>query len=189
MSAAASEDTEAKKLPHFETQADDEEVVVFSRAHFFTNFWWIVLTAILILIPPALKLVFTGDNTFKGFNLTASTQLILIVSWYLFVFAFAFQRFLVWFFNVYIVTNKRIVDVDFFNLFYKQISSTTIDNIQDVTQKRGGVAQLLFNYGDLVIETAGENPSFEFTAIPNPNLVQKTIINLLSQKRKRGGLN
>jgi len=121
--------------------------------------------------------------------LTASTQLILIVSWYLFVFAFAFQRFLVWFFNVYIVTNKRIVDVDFFNLFYKQISSTTIDNIQDVTQKRGGVAQLLFNYGDLVIETAGENPSFEFTAIPNPNLVQKTIINLLSQKRKRGGLN
>ena len=174
-----------KQFPHFETQSADEEVIVFSRAHFFTNVWWIVLVIILLLIPSALKLVEFKDNPFD-LALSAGSQFILTLAWYLFVISFAFQRFLLWFFNIYIITNKRVVDIDFYHLFYKEISSTTISHVQDVTHRRGGVAQLLFDYGDLFIQTAGTTPNFEFHAIPKPGLVQKKLIALLKGVKMMG---
>src|SRR3989344_3221027 len=169
-----------KQFPHFETQSADEQVIVFSRAHFFTNLWWIVLVIILFLIPSALKLVEFKDNPFN-ITLSAKSQFLLTASWYLFVASFAFQRFLLWFFNIYIITNKRVVDIDFSHLFYKEISSTTIAHVQDVTHRRGGIAQLIFDYGDLFIQTAGAVPNIEFLSIPKPGLVQKKIISLLKQ--------
>ena len=52
-------------------------------------------------------------------------------------------------FNVYIVTDERIIDIDFYNLIYKEVSDANIDKIQDVTYKMGGVVRTLFNYGDV----------------------------------------
>lgn len=168
-----------KHLLHFETQTLNEEVIILERAHFFTNAWWIILLIIFILIPPILKLVPLEGGVPFDFNLSRDTQLVVTLSWYLFVFAFALQRFLLWYFNVYIITNKRVVDIDFFNLFYKQISSTIIANIQDVTYRRGGVAQLFLNYGDVFIQTAGTNPNFDFHLVAKPNKISKKLINIL----------
>ncbi|MEX0617215.1 MAG: hypothetical protein WD231_05480 [Candidatus Woykebacteria bacterium] len=174
--------TNSTKFPHFETQSLDEEVIVFERAHFFTNVGWTILVVVLILVPPALKLIPFGNNSPINISLSQTTQFVLTLSWYLFVVAYAFQRFLLWFFNVYIVTTKRVVDIDFFNLFYKQISSTTLDDIQDVTHTRGGVAQLIFDYGNVFIQTAGTITNFEFDSIAKPNEIQKKVINLLTKK-------
>ena len=177
-----------KHLPHFETQTLDEEVIIFERAHFFTNVWWITLVVIFVLVPPILKLLPLENGVTFDLSLSIGTQFILTLSWYLFVAAFAFQRFLLWHFNIYIVTNKRVVDIDFFNLFYKQISSTVTSNIQDVTHRRGGVAQLFFNYGDVFVQTAGTNPNFEFHLVGSPNKISKKIISLL-HRHKSGHLN
>ena len=180
--------TSEKHLPHFETQTLDEEVIILERAHFFTNVWWIILVIIFIFIPPVLKLVPLEGGIPFDFSLSGDTQFILTLSWYLFVFAYAFQRFLRWYFNIYIVTNKRVVDIDFVNLFYKQISSTIISNIQDVTHRRGGVAQLFLNYGDVFIQTAGTNPNFEFHLVGNPNRISKKLISILHlHKSGHGG--
>lgn len=174
---------ETKHLPNFETQILDEEIEIFARAHFFTNAWWIVLVMIFITIPPILKVISFGDSPFD-LSISLDSQLILTLSWYLFVAAYAFQKFLLWYFNVYIVTNKRVVDIDFFNLFYKRISSTTISNIQDVRHIRGGVAQLLFNYGNVFVQTAGPTEHFDFIGVAKPNLVQKKIVKLIHDYRK-----
>lgn len=174
--------TNSSKFPHFETQNLDEEVIVFERAHFFTNVWLIIIVVILILVPPALELIPFGNNSPITISLSQETQFVLTLSWYLFVVAYALQRFLLWYFNIYVITTKRVVDIDFFNLFYKQISSTTLDDIQDVTHTRGGVAQLIFDYGNVFIQTAGTVTNFEFHAIAKPNEIQKKLINLLTKK-------
>jgi uncharacterized membrane protein YdbT with pleckstrin-like domain len=168
---------------HFETQEKNETVLYLMRRHWVTNLGWLSLGTIMLLLP--LVLVVSGDYLTKelGIEVSANYQIAAFLIWYLFSFGFLLENFLTWYFNVYIVTDKRLVDVDFFGLFYKQISECQLEKIQDVTHRMGGVAQIMFHYGDVLIQTAGVNDYFEFEVVPNPGFVQKKIIELIEKKQ------
>jgi uncharacterized membrane protein YdbT with pleckstrin-like domain len=95
--------------------------------------------------------------------------------WYLATFGFALSSFIGWFFNIYIVTNERIVDIDFFYLLYKKFSQAELTKIQDINYTSGGLLAAMFNFGDVVVETAGEAPNIDFELIPFPEKVVETI--------------
>lgn len=160
----------------FETQERDEQVVAFLRMHLITNVPWLFLTLLFILAPLVLRFFPLID--FLPFRF----QLMSIIMWYLLVTAFVFEKFLAWVFNVYIITDERIVDIDFHNLLYKEVSETKIDKIQDVTFKMGGVIRTIFNYGDVLIQTAGTELKFEFHAVPKPDQVTKILQELRTQE-------
>ncbi len=107
--------------------------------------------------------------------------------WYLFTFGFILMNFLRWFFNIYIVTNQRVVDVDFIHLLYKEFSEARLEKVQDLSYKTGGIFAAFFNYGDVEIQTAAELPNFEFDAVPRPESVIQTISELV-EKVKEGGV-
>jgi membrane protein YdbS with pleckstrin-like domain len=162
----------------FETKEREEKVVLLLRKHPATNIRWL-LTAFLMVIAPAL-LAFFPILDF----LPASYQTIVVLGWYLIVSAYVLENFLSWFFNVYIVTDERIVDIDFYNLIYKEVSDANINRIQDVTYKMGGVVRTVFNYGDVVIQTASEVPNFDFLAVPKPDRVVKILQELRIEEEK-----
>src|SRR3989344_6082358 len=115
-------------VPHpegikFETQADDEKIVLFMRKHVITNLSWLLITIILLLLPPLLFSGVIGFSFVELLSLSPQTVVAIILAWYLFVFGYAFEHFIVWYFNFYLVTNRRVVDVDFFHLLYKAISA------------------------------------------------------------------
>lgn len=153
----------------FATQDPEERVILLLRRHPITNLRWIIIALILIIAP--LFLVTFPIIEF----LPIRFQIIAVVSWYLITLAFIFEEFLSWFFNVYIVTDERIVDVDFVNLVYREITDANIDQIQDVTAQMGGAIRTVFNYGDVVIQTAAEIPQIEFDAVPNPDRVSRIL--------------
>jgi membrane protein YdbS with pleckstrin-like domain len=76
------------------------------------------------------------------------------------------------------VTDERVVDVDFLNLIYREITDANIDKIQDVTVQVGGVTEALFNYGNVLIQTASELPLIEFDNVPRPDKVSRILRNL-----------
>ena len=98
--------------------------------------------------------------------------------------AYILESFLTWFFNVYIVTDERIIDIDFYNLIYKEVSDANIDKIQDVTYKMGGVIRTLFNYGDVLIQTASEVPNFDFLAVPKPDMIARVLQDLRMEEQQ-----
>lgn len=151
----------------FETRSQDEKIVLLLRAHPITNLKWIIITLLMLSVPAILG--------FIGFfaSLPGGIDLIITLSWYLFTMAYALEHFLSWYFNVYLVTTLRVVDVDFYNLIYKQVSDADLDKIQDVTYNMGGVIRTIFNYGDVLVQTAAEVTQFEFAAVPNPDKVVK----------------
>jgi hypothetical protein len=153
----------------FESQEDKEKVVLFLRQHPAVNTGWIAITVLMILVPSFLKL-FSILSFLPG-----NFQLIAILIWYLVTFAFALEKFLSWYFNIFIVTDRRVVDIDFHNLIYKEVSDADIDKVQDVTYSMGGVTRAIFNYGDVLIQTAAERMEFKFEAVPNPDRVAKII--------------
>ncbi len=156
----------------FETQEELEKVLLLLRRHVITNAPWILTAIVLVIIP-----FFYSFFPFLDF-LPARYFPFLIVGWYLLIVGFVFEKFLLWFYNIYIVTDERIIDVDFYHILYKVISDAKIDKIQDVSYEQKGIFQAFFNYGDILIQTAAEKTQFVFESIPNPDEVV-TVINFL----------
>ena len=162
----------------FETQEAKEKVLLLTRKHPITNVPWIVAMLMMCLAP--LFVFALIDLTFAPF----SFRLILTISWYLLTFAYGFERFLSWFFNVNSITDERIIDINFPNILYRDISQTKIDQIQDTSIKVGGFIRSLFNYGDVLIQTAGAVPEIEFLAVPYPGKIVQILNQLLLEEEQ-----
>lgn len=163
----------------------DEKILYVLRASQLTNIPWILLTALFASIPTLLGpaiLEFIHQN---APSLVSGKILFSItVFWYLFTFSYFFQSFLNWFFNVYVITNKKILDMDFRGVLYKHISETTLDNIEDMTSQVSGTLGVVFNIGDVYIQTAGEVPEFDFENLDDPAKVRDILADLVLVYKK-----
>ena len=162
----------------FETQDQHEKVVLLLRQHPIVNIPWILIAGVLIFAPLVL-----GSFPLIDF-LPERFQFISIIIWYLVVTAFVIESFLSWFFNIYILTDERIVDIDFHNLIYKEVSDAKISNIQEVNHSVGGVVGTVFNFGDIKIQTAGAVPTFDFLNVANPARVVRIIGELRQEEEQ-----
>ncbi len=162
----------------FENQMIEEKVILLLRRHWVTNLRWIGLIILMAFAPLFLR-------TLPPFGwLPFQFRLVLVLMWYLFVLAFALEEFFSWFFSVNIITDERIVDIDFISLIYKRVSDAEIVNIEDVTYKMGGVGGTMLNYGTIYVQTAAETREFEFESIPRPALVAKVLQRLRLEEKQ-----
>ncbi len=162
----------------FETQDRQEKIVLLLRRHVITNLSWIFVSGFLSILPVFL-LIFPDLHDFPMRYVT-----VFVVMWYLFVTAYVFEHFLSWYYNVYIITDERIVDVDFHSLLYKEVSQAKIDNIQDVTFVMGGVVRAMLNFGTVYIQTAGEKLEFDFEDVPHPDRIAKILNELMLEEEQ-----
>lgn len=154
---------------HFINRDPQEKVLLLLRKHPITNVHWVLISFLMIISFPFAEIVTPIQY------LPDSYQLVMQLVWYLFVFAIILEGFLGWFFNVNLVTDERIIEVDFVNLIYREITDADIDDIQDVTVQIGGAIRTFFNYGDLIIQTASEVPRIVFESIPKPDDAAKVL--------------
>jgi hypothetical protein len=166
------------KVFNFDGQNEDEEILLVLRRHWFTNLHWIFLAFVMLIGPFFLKYVPLLDS------FPSKYQFVFILFWYLLTFAITFEHFLSWYFNVFIITEERVIDIDFYNLLDKKYSEAEIAMIQDVTSKQGGVSQTVFDYGDVLIQTAAEIPMIRIELIPNPNLVVQILQQMRGEERQ-----
>lgn len=162
----------------FDTQDDGEKIVLLLRAHPITNIPWILAACLLALAPSILTLA-----PFLSF-LPGNFQFVVLLMWYLIVAAFVIESFLGWFFNIYIVTDERVVDIDFINLIYKEDSHANLEDVQEIKASVGGVVGTMFNFGNVSMQTAGAHPTIEFGNVGDPASVVK-ITRQLQEDRKK----
>lgn len=161
-----------------ETQEKDEKIVLFLRRHIITNLSWLILVLVLVIIPIFAFGLFSFETIPPAYRLMG------VIFWYLLTFAFGLERFISWFFNVNIITDERIIDVNFPSILYKDISETKIDRVQDVTCKTGGFIRNFLNYGDVLIQTAGALPEICFEAVPYPSRVAEVLNELILEEEQ-----
>jgi hypothetical protein len=77
--------------------------------------------------------------------------------------------------DVWILTNKRIVEIELKKLFDIQVSTLELKDIEDITVRNEGFFANYFNYGLLEVQTAGTNREFFAEKILDPGNVQKII--------------
>lgn len=157
----------------FDIQDTGEEVILFLRAHPITQLYWIVngliLSILLIVLNFIFPTIFTPQQIF-----------FINIAGIFFIGAYLWANFLTYFFNVGIVTNKRVIDIDFHAIIYKETTEADLGKIEDITAKSGGYFASLFNFGDVFIQTAGTEVNIEFLKIPRPSEVVNIINHLAS---------
>ena len=156
----------------FETQHISEQVILVLRAHPITQLPWIINSLVLITV------LFFLNFLFLNFLSTSQTVFVNIFG-FAFIFAYIWFNFLSWFFNVGIITNERIIDIDFHMVIYKEVTETQLSKIEDVTAKSGGFFASVFNYGNIFVQTAGTEVNIEFHNVPKPSEVTKIINSLV----------
>jgi len=124
-------------------------------------------------------LSFIDVNIFPERFITAT-----VILWYLLTLGIGINSFLSWFYNLSIITDERIIDVDFVNLIYKNVSAAKIDKVEDVTVKTSGAIRNILDYGTVNIQTAAEKTEFEFTDVPHPQQIAKLINELMLEEEQ-----
>jgi len=157
----------------FESQRQGEKVYLVLRAHPITQIPWIINAVLFFFLIMII-------NQFLPTILSSVQILFLNLFGLALIFAYVWFNFLSWFFNVGIVTNERVIDMDFGSVIYRETTETTLGKIEDLTNKSGGFLASFIDYGNVFIQTAGTEANIEFLKIPHPSTVVRIINDLIN---------
>jgi uncharacterized membrane protein YdbT with pleckstrin-like domain len=157
----------------FDGQEKDEKVLMVVRKHPFIVIMRLLSVVLLCLIPLILGGFFTPY--FIQSNLIG---LFLFVSslWYLAMWQLAFYMLTMFTLDIWIVTNKRIIDSTQQGFFNRTVSELYLSKVQDMSVHTDGLIETLLRFGNIEVQTAGTENKFKFSAIPHPEKVKDTIM-------------
>lgn len=161
----------------FEAQDPDEKILLLLRAHPITNLPWIILAFALFFFPFFIPRIL--PLTGLSFNLIPQTfQLVFLIINYLLVLIIIFEGFLNWYFNATLITNEKIVDIDFEHLLYKGVDLAPLPKIEEADSVTAGILGTIFNFGNVSVQTAGAKVAIEMKNVPHAAQVADMILDL-----------
>lgn len=168
---------------HFQGQRESEIVLRVVHRHWFdiaTHFFVIILFVAMLFgslsLIPFLYPEALGTEMFR-FVLFIQNSLILLVWLY------AFLIWIDYFFDVWIITNERVINIEQKGLFVRAVSELKFSRIQDVTSEVSGMIPTILNFGDVKVQTASEEDYFLFRRVPDPYHVKDVIMERLRTER------
>ncbi|NUM25321.1 MAG: PH domain-containing protein [Candidatus Buchananbacteria bacterium] len=87
---------------------------------------------------------------------------------------------LIWYWQILVITNQRVIDVDRPGLFQKIVSETDLTNVQDVVYKSRGLVQILAKIGTIKIKLADQT-TIEVQGVSKPRVIQQLILRLKAE--------
>ncbi len=160
-------------IPH---KVDDEEIILVVRRHtiIFTlhMLFWIMLAVAPIIIYFIIQWF---DLEVEISIIVLNIGIFVASIYYLYILLFGFHAFVDYYLDIWLVTNKRILNMEQHGLFGRTVSELYLSKIQDVTYDISGFLETVFNYGNIHIQTAGESQRFNFEEVPNPQDIAQKI--------------
>ncbi|HCB56309.1 MAG: hypothetical protein UU08_C0026G0003 [Candidatus Uhrbacteria bacterium GW2011_GWE2_40_58] len=173
-------------LEQLPNQRTNERMVLFIRRHWIAPFQIFGIFIILLLLPVAIGYLFY-DNFVIWMQQDVFGPLIslIVIMYFLCVWLFSFIEFTDYYLDTWIVTTERIINIEQKGLFNRTASELQLEAVQDVTSDVEGVFRTIFDYGDVIIQTAGELKHFHFKEIPHPEDIKERIIHIVDQDREQ----
>jgi len=172
-------------IHHLPNHLPGEQVELIVRRDVFILFKRVLMLLLLIILPLGAfyLLVFSRPDYLHDQTIYA----ILMLSgsaYYLFLWTFFFFMFVDYYLDVWIVTNRRIIDIQQKGFFARVVAEQKLFRVQDVTSEVKGILPSIFKYGNVYIQTAGEVERFFFQEVPEPDQVRQKIISLVERNKK-----
>ncbi|OIP59104.1 MAG: hypothetical protein COZ29_01680 [Candidatus Moranbacteria bacterium CG_4_10_14_3_um_filter_45_9] len=163
---------------HFASQREGEEVIRVIHRHWFnilSRFLLILLFSFLLIGSLVVFLLLFPDI----FSISGKKFFIFMENtFFIFVWLFGFLTWIDYYFDIWIITNQRIVNIEQKGLFDRHISELNFSRIQDVTTTVEGIIPTVLNFGDVSVQTASEQERFLFRMVPDPYKIKDTIMKI-----------
>ena len=156
----------------------DEKIVVVIRKH------WLVFileafVIVLAIVAPLIAAVFVPSSLLVSLAQIGVSGDLLLFAYVIFVLVLWMFLFILWttyFLDAWVVTNRRVIDIDQKTLFYRETTTLMLEKIQDVTVEVQGILATLFGYGKLTLHTAGDGEDIVINFAAHPQYAKDRII-------------
>lgn len=100
-----------------------------------------------------------------------------------------------WIFHNYylslgVITSERVIDIDQTGIFRREVNEMSLGTLEDASYKQNGLLANMFNFGNVILQTAGESNvegqmnGVVFKNVPDPRSVVKTISQMQQQEEQ-----
>lgn len=160
----------------------DEYIIFEVRKHWFT----LIVPGIFLLLAALAPIVVYAVFSALPFDVESENSLMVLFlfsysMWILALWVIAFVIWTDYYLDVWIVTNKNLIDVEQQGIFHREIATTRLNRIQDINTEVRGIFQTFLNFGDITIQNAGTNEQFTIRGIENPVNIRENIEKAISQ--------
>jgi len=162
---------------HFKELEKNEEIIKIIHRHWFDILKQFSISFILIFI--LISVLFTLPSFFQ-FDSPEEYKILLFIEsgFAIFIWIYMFLIGIDYYFDVWVLTTNRIINVEQKGLFLRHVSELKLVKIQDVTTEVEGFLPTMFNYGDVHIQTAAEQVRFIFRSVPDPYRIKSEIMKM-----------
>ncbi|HEY4515040.1 MAG TPA: PH domain-containing protein [Candidatus Paceibacterota bacterium] len=152
-----------------------ENIVLICRKH------WIVYTLngfalfLMFLLPYGIYRLLNLSSVLELTGKYYYLAMFFYVAWFLLLWTYFFITWTNIYLDEWIITDKRIIDIEQQSLFHRSVSDFRIENIQNITVREQGFVANMLGYGSIHVETAGEKENLSFETLPRPYKVRDMI--------------
>ncbi|MFA6105671.1 MAG: PH domain-containing protein [Patescibacteria group bacterium] len=172
-------------LSTFIHQKTYEKIVYKLRKHPIITVPSLLFFGVLLLLPTVFYWFAAHNfaNIFENEILIVCLTLLAGI-YYLAAGLFYFTYFVNFYLDLLVITNDRLLHIEQEGVFSRTISEVDLYKIQDITSTINGFIPSLFDFGDLLIQTAGAVEKFMITNVPDPEHLRQHILDLAEEDRK-----
>jgi len=175
-----------KSVLGFNDFQDQERVVAIVRHHWWVLFREVFVLAILFVLPfflIPLVFMFAIQGGTVPASIPGGVVLFFAAAWALIMWNLIFARWTDYYYDIWIITNWRVIDIDQRGFFNRQVATLlTLDHIEDIETTTNGIIGSFLNFGHVQIETAAAEREFNIDDVPNPTGVDEMIRNAQQEK-------
>jgi uncharacterized membrane protein YdbT with pleckstrin-like domain len=162
-----------------------EQLIKIYRRHPLTLFGLYIGIFVTFVIPISIYVFVRGMNIDLFGSEAGLTIFVLFISAFLlFALLFVFIEFLDYWLDIWILTNRRIINIEHTGLFTRVRSEVRLYRVQDVTSELHGFMRHVFNYGMVYAQTAGGTHRFTFEDVSEPKEAAKIILQLCERDQR-----
>lgn len=156
--------------------AEEGKIVIFVRKHWAAFLGQMILICFLTLFPLLLFITLYLRDPHIYTGLFRNFWVLGLSTYYLIILTFSFTAWLTFYYDIYIITTDSIIDISQQGFFGRKISQLSLLRIQDTSSNIQGFIPTLFGYGNVLVETAGEqSQNFLLESILNPQEISSKI--------------
>lgn len=169
-----------------------EQIIKVIRRHYLVLVPDIFVLVLLAMLPLGLYEFFISD--FLPFGIEAKDFVVDLFErwkgfgysiWLLMLWIFFFVEWTDYYLDLWVITDRRIIDVEQKGFFHRDVTSFNFSQIQDITVETRGFIETMFRFGTLHVQTAGHNREILIRDAHNPEEARALILRL-QEKSKVG---
>ena len=165
----------------------DEDIVLITREDVVVLFGKGVLLFLVFFIMLVIRTFLLGifEGVWLGLfdTLFYGTNVLLILA-----FTWIFHNY---YLSLGVITSERVIDIDQTGIFKREVNEMSMATLEDASYKQNGVFANMFNYGNVILQTAGESNvegqmnGIVFNNVPDARGVVN-MISVMQQKEEQG---